>query len=56
MKVCKKCGAEMPLNNFAKRLGSADGLQYWCRECWKTYNAENVSSHARKKTVNYIKV
>lgn len=33
LKVCSKCKRELPVENFAKRPKTRDGLQYYCREC-----------------------
>ena len=32
-KVCKSCGRELPLEQFAKSVKSTDGYQSMCREC-----------------------
>ena len=32
-KVCSKCGRELPLSEFYKKLDSKDGLQSRCKEC-----------------------
>ena len=32
-KVCKKCGRELPVENFAVNRSNKDGLQAECREC-----------------------
>ena len=34
-KVCKRCGKELPLNEFGRHARTADGLQVYCRECSK---------------------
>jgi hypothetical protein len=34
-KVCTKCEVEKPLDSFAKRKASEDGLHYYCKECCK---------------------
>ena len=33
MKVCKKCGRELPAEAFNRHAKSRDGLQPYCREC-----------------------
>lgn len=35
-KRCTKCGKELPATEFNKRRASADGLQQWCKQCYKT--------------------
>ena len=34
-KVCKRCGKELPLHEFARHARAADGHQVYCRECQK---------------------
>ena len=41
-KVCKHCGRELPVENFAKNAGTPDGYQRWCRECCSEYNRERT--------------
>lgn len=36
-KVCSKCGAERPLDEFYRRADSKDGRSGWCRDCARTY-------------------
>ena len=48
-KICKKCGRELPLENFSKNAKTKDGLQNHCRACaseyspqiWKRNKAQN---------------
>lgn len=46
-KKCSKCGRELPLSEFSKHAGHADGLQYVCKECqreaMKKYNSRRAS-------------
>lgn len=55
MKQCTKCGVLKDENDFSKNSEYADGLSYWCRECWKTYRKsyrdENIEE-AREYTNN----
>lgn len=37
MKQCTKCLIFKDENEFSKHSEYADGLSYWCRECWKVY-------------------
>lgn len=37
-KRCIKCGRELPVTEFYKRTDSPDGLQSWCKECFKEAN------------------
>ncbi len=41
-KVCPKCGRELPLECFGKHKRKKDGLQCWCKECFKQYYADNA--------------
>lgn len=34
-KKCTRCGRELPVTEFYKRTDSPDGLQAWCKECFK---------------------
>lgn len=40
-KICKKCGKELPLECFGKNKCKKDGLQSWCKECFKQYYTVN---------------
>lgn len=46
-KKCRgPCGKTQPVDHFAKRADSADGLQHWCRTCksdWRPTEAVEVS-------------
>jgi hypothetical protein len=37
-KICKKCGRELPLENFSKNAKTKDGLQNHCRACASEYS------------------
>lgn len=51
-KVCPKCNPPTwrPLDNWYKNKTTADGLQAWCKTCWKSYNAS-----AKERQRNYFK-
>jgi hypothetical protein len=34
-KVCARCHQERPVSEFAVSNKSADGLQSWCRSCYR---------------------
>jgi NAD-dependent SIR2 family protein deacetylase len=36
-KVCKKCGRELPVENFSINRSNKDGLQTECKECKAEY-------------------
>lgn len=40
MKQCTKCLIFKNENEFHKNSNYADGIEYWCRECWKSYRKE----------------
>ncbi len=48
MKHCKRCGLDKPLEEFNKKRNSIDGLQHYCRSCYKTYTEEWDSSDRGK--------
>ena len=39
-KICKRCGQELPIENYAKNLRSSDGYMHICNECWVKAKAE----------------
>lgn len=45
-KVCKKCGRELPITEFALNKTSKDGHVGQCKDCLNAYQREN---YARKK-------
>lgn len=52
-KYCKKGDHRLPVSEFNKDRSSKDGLQTWCRECWKKHNkasrkAARSAKRARK--------
>ena len=52
MKVCKKCGAEKPLEEFHRDGGSPDGCRPRCKVCVKAYDdtlREERNRRAREK-------
>lgn len=52
-KVCKKCGRELPVEEFYKTPGYKDGLDSVCKECRKDRMKENYkarkSENVRRK-------
>lgn len=48
-KICKRCGQELPIENFAKNLRSSDGYMHICNECWAKAKAEG---HAVVKKID----
>lgn len=51
-KVCKKCGRELPVENFAVNRKNKDGLQAECRECRAAYMREYWERKKAKKKEN----
>lgn len=39
-KICKKCGQELPLENFSKNAKTKDGLQNHCKACASEYSRQ----------------
>ena len=42
MKTCNKCQISKPLNCFSKRKSTSDGLQWWCKDCKKSHDANRL--------------
>lgn len=40
LKVCFKCGRELPVEQFGKDNRSKDGLYSWCKECKSKYDKQ----------------
>ena len=40
-KICKKCGRELPITEFSKGNKAKDGLQPWCKHCYKQWRESN---------------
>jgi hypothetical protein len=36
-KVCAECNVEKPVSQFGKRTVSKDGLNSYCKPCWRNY-------------------
>ena len=48
MKRCTKCDEEKDEGEFPRRAASRDGLDYWCRGCWKLHNAAYFAANTEK--------
>lgn len=46
MKICKKCGRELPLEAFGNSSRNPDGLRDYCKEC---VNKQQRADYARRK-------
>ena len=53
LKVCNKCGRELPVEQFSKRKRSKDGLQNTCKECVSQYQQENKEKIQQQKQQYY---
>ena len=55
MKICSRCESSKPLEQFARRAKSKDGLSVWCKSCFSEYEAERYAtlpSERERKTAN----
>jgi hypothetical protein len=50
MKKCSKCKQELPKELYARCSENRDGLQDWCKNCWKEYRQKN-----QEKSLEYQK-
>jgi len=41
-KVCRTCGEDKPLEDFAERKANRDGRETRCRKCWGVYRREHL--------------
>lgn len=41
-KVCSKCKVEQPVSEFSENRNTADGLQYVCKNCTKSYYKQYI--------------
>ena len=51
-KICKKCGRELPLENFSKNAKMKDGLQNHCRACASEYSRQMWQRKKAQKKEN----
>lgn len=60
LKICTKCGLNLPYCNFYKNKNNKDGLMYHCKQCSKKYTSDNkdILSKSGKKYYkkNYDKI
>lgn len=47
-KICSKCGKELPINMFAKKIINKDGLDCKCKECVKIYKKQYYEKNKDK--------
>jgi 5-methylcytosine-specific restriction endonuclease McrA len=57
MKTCTKCKVEQPLSEFQRKASTKDGLQQWCKSCFrKRWNADperNAKNAAAYRAAHY---
>lgn len=53
-KICKKCGQELPLENFSKNAKMKDGLQNHCRACASEYSRQIWQKKKAKRKENEL--
>lgn len=53
-KICKKCGQELPLENFSKNAKMKDGLQNHCRACASEYSRQIWQRKKAKRKENEL--
>ena len=53
-KVCKKCGRELPIEEFYKNKGNKDGHENKCKECFKQQQKQYRHEHKEEKA-EYMK-
>lgn len=45
---CKKCSQELPIQEFARNPSRKNGLNDWCKSCYKQYFAEYYKNNKEK--------
>lgn len=53
VKVCKKCGRALTVDNFNKKAAAVDGLQDWCKDCMREAYQK---SKAKKKGETFVSI
>lgn len=53
-KICKKCGQELPLENFSKNAKMKDGLQNHCKACASEYSRQIWQRKKAKRKENEL--
>lgn len=51
MKICSKCNKNKSKQEFPKQSKCKDGLNYWCKSCYKEYRDDNKD---RIKSINAL--
>ncbi len=53
-KICRKCGRELPTENFFKNHTCKDGFDTICKECKNAYAKEWAKKNREKKKLQAI--
>jgi rubrerythrin len=53
MKLCARCGLEKPTDAYGKNAGRPDGLQTYCRSCWKSYQDSRAEKRREYNAAYY---
>lgn len=48
IKICRKCGKELSIDNFYKDRTTKDGFGFYCKACIKAYNASKKTDTERR--------
>ena len=48
-KKCTGCGRELPVTEFYVRSNAPDGLQSWCKECFREADKQRSRKATRKR-------
>jgi hypothetical protein len=52
-KHCTRCDTTKPVEQFSKHSRFPDGLQYYCKECMRSYYAKNREKQAARSRELY---
>ena len=55
-KVCKRCGRELPADQFNKHARSRDGLQPYCKDCQKVMARADWDRRKKKQPIDANKM
>lgn len=55
VKLCSKCKLLLPLSEFTRRKGSADGLNYHCKGCQRAYMTPYLKEYYKRNKPEYAR-
>lgn len=55
-KYCKKCDQNLPIQEFSRNVKNKDGLNHWCKECYKIYFKQYYKDNTEKHRIIAYKV